>query len=164
MHVSSLWLTPVNSVKLHPANSLSNIFGFIYSAHFLLWRNCRFRNMAFNPQDVNTYFPFENIACNRIKYYRFNELDEELIRREKKQRRKKSRFFPCVDLNDLTAITPKQTPGDNSCSFCESVPTDAVVSREDMCSPRRVSCMPPKQRCVWMYCCEQGADTFFFCD
>lgn len=26
-------------------------------------------------------------------------------------------WFPCVDLNDLTAITPKQALGDNSCSF-----------------------------------------------
>lgn len=31
--------------------------------------------------------------------------------------KKKGCFSPCVDLNDLTAITPKPTLGDNSCSF-----------------------------------------------
>ncbi len=30
---------------------------------------------------------------------------------------KEGLLFPCVDLNDLTAITPKQTLGDNNCSF-----------------------------------------------
>lgn len=40
-----------------------------------------------------TYFPFENIACNQIKYYRFNEFDEELILREEKQRKEEKADF-----------------------------------------------------------------------
>lgn len=72
--------------------------------------------MTFNPRDVNAYFPFENIACNQTKHYRFDELDEQLILRGKEKEERKGCFFPCVDLNDLTAITPKQTLGDNSCS------------------------------------------------
>lgn len=101
--------------KLHPANWLSNIFGCIYSTHFQSWKNCRFCKLAFNPQEVNTYFLF---ACYQIKYYRFSELDEQLILRGKKCW-KKELLFPCLDLNDLTAITPKHTLGDNSCSLGE---------------------------------------------
>lgn len=45
--------------------------------------------------------------------------------------------LPCVDLNDLTAITAKQTVGrgEQQLYFWASAPTDAAVSRKDILQP-----------------------------
>lgn len=57
-------------------------------------------------------------------------------------------LFACVDLNDLTAITPKHTQGDNSCRFGKHVSSNVVVFREDTCSPRHVTSMLLRRRCM----------------
>lgn len=125
------WVTR-SSVKLHPVNWLPDIFGCICSSYF------------------------HNIACYPIKFYQFSKLDEQLTRREEK-RRKRGLRFPCVDLNDLTAITPKQTLGDNSCTFGQAYQLTAQFPEKTFRSPRHVTPMLLRRRCVWMCCHERGS-------
>lgn len=124
------------------------------------------------PTDIfgcicSTYF--HNIACYKIAFYQFSELDEQLTHREKKCRVKKKKraaffffFFPCVDLNDLTAITAKQTVGDNSCTFGQAHRLTPQFPEKTFCSPRHVTSMSLSRRCVWMSCHKRGVWEFIY--
>lgn len=64
-------------------------------------------------------------------------------------------FPPCVDLNDLTAITPKQKLEDKSCS-CERVRRLTLQFPErTFCNPRRATSVLLRTRCVWICCRER---------
>lgn len=76
---------------------------------------------------------------------------------EKQDKKKKCAVFfpPCVDLNDLTAITPKQKLEDKSCS-CERVRRLTLQFPErTFCNPRRATSVLLRTRCVWICCRER---------
>lgn len=65
-------------------------------------------------------------------------------------------FFspPCVDLNDLTAITPKQKLEDESCSCVRAHRLTLWFPERTFRSPRRATSVSLRTRCVWI-CCRQ---------